>query len=275
MPIQHGIFYESQSSHLCRLHALNGYFGKSKISPQQFIQYQKEYDDEYKKKFNFQTSCAAFDIVSSDQKNIVSFILKKHRVYTRYYSLNQLYGKNINDYIIKILEGDWFFIYNEYHIYGIRRKDNRWFRVDSMGGVRTININSVNQKNIGFIVPVNIKKEFYLNLVLMKNILGGGTVDDITADGITEYLIQKNKENSILGHLEIPLGICMDILETNLLQKNPRHNLSDFNPIQEQVENYQRFISQFTNGKYTDIVLILKYLPDIIFKLTRLKTRYN
>ena len=156
MPIQNGIFYENQSGGLCRLHAINGYFGDARISQQQFLQYQKDYDAEYKIKFNLDSSCSLFDTITSDQKNIVSHILKKHGIYTRYYALNQLYNKNINVNIIKILDGDWFFIYTESHIYGARRVNNIWYRVDSIGGVTQININSLNVKNIGFIVPVDM-----------------------------------------------------------------------------------------------------------------------
>jgi hypothetical protein len=104
------IFYEKQSGGLCRMHSLNGYFGMSKIAPYQFQLYIDDYDKEYKEKYNFDSSCVLFDIVASDQKNIVNFILKRHGIYSRYYALNQLHGKNIKENILDILEGDYFFI---------------------------------------------------------------------------------------------------------------------------------------------------------------------
>lgn len=270
MPIQHGIYYQSQSGGLCRLHSLNGFFGKELITQQQFNDYIKEYDKFYKSLYNFTSSCLSFDIISSDQKNIVSFILKKHNVYTKYYALNQLYGKNINDYIIKILQGDWFFIYNDSHIYGARRLNNIWYIVDSMNGVRPINIGLLNQKNIGFIVPVNIKDEFYRNLKIIKDIFINDNKKTITRELITEYLEQKNKEKLILGELEIPLNLCMDILGTNLIQKK---NSDDFLSIQKQVLNYEKFLSKFTKGNYNNLPLILNYLVDILASLTGLKTK--
>jgi hypothetical protein len=133
-----------------------------------------------------------------------------------------------------------------------------------MCGVIPMDINSLqNEKNIGFIIPVNIKKEFYRNLFLIKTILAGRQ----QLAEIKEFLIQKNKENLILGDLEIPINLCMDILDTNLFIKNN----TEFNPINNIVFRYNKFLSIFTNGKYNDIDLILEYLPDIIFKLISLK----
>lgn len=262
-----GIYYQPQSGGLCRMHSLNAYFEHAKIMPQEFDKYQNEYDEEYKKKYNFQSSCKSFDIVGSDQKNVVSYILKKHNVYTRYYAMNQLHGKNINDNIVKILDGDFFFQYNEGHIWGNRRKDNKWYSVNSMGGVRPININSLSgQKNIGFIVPVDIQTEFYRNLQIIKDLLNNAT----STSEIIKFLSQNNKEKKILGDMEIPLSICMDILETNLLSKS---NAKEFNPIQYQVELYNEFLSQFTKGRYTDLKLIVRYLPTIIQQLTNLKVK--
>lgn len=266
MPLQNGIYYQQQRGGLCRLHSLNGYFGKEQISVDDFNKYQQEYDVEYKRKFNFESSCQNFDIVASDQKNVVSFILKKYNIYSRYYALNEIYGKNFQEKIVNILDGEYFFIYNESHIWGCRQRDDKWFRVDSMGGIQPVNINTLSrEKNIGFIVPVNIQEEFFRNLEIIKSVLGGNP----DKEKIKEFLVQKNKERKIIGELEIPLGICMDILETNLLKNND----SEFAPIQEQVKNYNEFLSQFTKGKYNDIDLILEFLPDTLANLTLLQTK--
>ena len=166
------IFYEPQSGGLCRKHAINAYFGSALISTSEFCEHQVEYDAEYKKKFNLDTSCSAFDIVSSDQKNVVSYILKKYNIYTHYYALNQIYQKDIHQYITKILDGTFFFIYTESHIYGAKLHNNKWHIVDSMSGVRVVNINTLTStKNIGFIVPVNTSAEFYRNVATLQLVL--------------------------------------------------------------------------------------------------------
>lgn len=265
------MYYENQSGGLCRLHSINAYFGEAKINENQFNAYMAEYDAEYKIKFNFESSCKNFDMVSSDQKNIIGYILKKHNVYTKFYALNEIYGKSIQENILKFLKGNYFFIYNEGHIYGARRKcessGDLWFYVDSLSGVRSMNIESLSyEKNIGFIIPVNIQQEFYYNLKIIKCILGN--THGKSLENIKEHLIQKNKEKLILGYLELPLSICMDILETNLIKKND----PEFLPIKHQVIKYNEFISQFTKGKYNDIDLILNFLPETLYNLTLLKT---
>jgi hypothetical protein len=261
------IFFEPQSGGLCRLHSINGYFGSSKITQSEFQIYVNDYDLEYKTKYNLDISCELFDVVSSDQTNIVNYILKRHGIYSRYYALNQIYGKSIQQNIIEILRGEYFFIYNESHIWGCRIYNNQWYKVDSIGGVSSININSLQHtKNIGFIVPVDIKNEFYRNLKIIKNIFN----DDVNS--IEEYLITQNNEKKILGDLEIPLNLCMDILQTNLLSKYSKINLCDFHPIQEQVDMYNTFLSQFTKGNYNNnIDISLKYLPCIVKTLINLK----
>jgi hypothetical protein len=260
------IFFEPQSGGLCRLHSINGYFGSSKITQSEFQIYINDYDLEYKTKYNLDTSCKLFDIVASDQKNIVNYILKRNGIYSRYYALNQLYGKDIQKNLIDILCGEYFFVYNESHIWGCRIHNNQWYTVDSIGGVNSININSLQHtKNIGFIVPVDIKNEFYRNLKIIKNIFNDGV------NIVEEYLITQNKEKKILGDLEIPLNLCMDILDTNLLFKDSKTNLGDFHPIQEQVDRYNTFLSKFTNGNYNNIDLVMEYLPGIVIILLNLK----
>lgn len=261
MPMQHNIFYETQSGGLCRMHSINGYFGTHKISQSQFQEYIKKYDIEYKKKYNFDSSCLSFDLIASDQKNIVNFILKQFGIYSRYFALNQLYRKPLSN-ITDILEGHYFFIYNEGHIWGCRKYNDKWYKVDSLSGVTVININNILcEKNIGFIIPVNIKSEFYRNIKLIKNIINKTP----TIDDIKKYLIQQNKDKKILGDLEIPVNLCMDILDNKSLSKN-----KEFQPIQIYVDVYNEFLSQFTNGNYNNINIILKYLPNIIFTLVSL-----
>lgn len=260
------IYYQRQSGGLCRLHSLNAYFGKEQISIPQFEIYKKEYDVYYKQKFNIESSCSNFDIVNSDQTNIVSYILKKHNVYTKYYALNEIQTqsqKDINKYIISILNGDFFFIYTETHIYGARNYKNKWYNVDSISGVRPMNINGLlHTKNIGFIVPVHIKDEYLKNITLIKVTIApvGG---EITYNDIKEFLVKKHKDKDVLGELEIPLSLCIDILETNMKHKH----VFEFQPIQNQIKKYNEFLAKFSKGKCNDIDLILRYLPDIIIQL--------
>ena len=236
------------------MHSINAYFGRSHITEAEYNTYITEYNAYYKEKFNLDIDCKDFDAISSDQKNLVSFILKKHGIYTRYYAINQLYQKELD--FIKVLKGDFFFIYNENHIYGASKTDT-WYKVDSLSGITRLNIDSLTrEKNIGFIVPVNINDEFYHNLSIIKRIAGSLPCQ--------ELLTKIYGEKKILGELEIPIGICMDIMETNLSGKSA----DEFAPIIRHVKNYNTFIKQFT--KDYSLNLILEYLPDIILSLCNL-----
>ena len=182
------------------MHALNAFFGHSKISISEFINYQTDFDT-YNKKFNITTSCANYDMISSNQKNIVSHILKYHDVYTHYYAINEIYNKSIH-MILDIIKGDFFFTYTQDHIKGIRRENNSWYYVDSLQGITSCDIFSLlHEKNIGFIIPVCIKKEFFRNVKIIKSIIDKPDINIITA-----YIIQKNKEKKNIGYIGNSFG---------------------------------------------------------------------
>jgi hypothetical protein len=254
------MYYEQQRGGLCRLHSLNAYFGCKKISDIKFNDYKKEYDEYYNKHYNIITSCDKYDIINSDQTTIVSFILKKHGAYAKFFALNTMHGKNIN-LITNVLMGDFIFMYNTGHIWGARRKSNtnEWFSLDSLSGIKPLNINTLTQiKNIGFIVPVNMRDELYRNLSILKK--------EINISPI-EYLNKKYKENNLIGDIEVPLNIILDILQTNYNFMTDEDKLK-FNPIQKNIKQYTNFLIEFSKKKSLDI--ILKYLPPILESLLKL-----
>jgi hypothetical protein len=262
------IYYQSQSGGLCRLHSINGYFEEPRISQDQFAKYQTDYDRIYSKKFKHSASCVNFDLVGSDQTTLVSYILKQNGIYSKYFALNEIYQKP-KIIILTLLDGAYFFIYNTTHIWGVRCKNNQWYSVDSIGGVRPTDLQQIiNTKNVGFIIPVNIKTEYYRNLKLIKDTL---KIDkDVNKkEKIIKFITQKHAEGRVLDNLEIPISICIDILETNLAskRKDSKYNSSSFLPIQIQIEHYNDFISQFSNGRYTDLPLIKKYLIPILIQI--------
>jgi hypothetical protein len=263
------IYYQSQTGGLCRLHSLNGYFEEPRISQEQFSIYQNDYDIIYSKKFNSNTSCISFDLVGSDQTTLVSYILKQNGIYSKYIALNEIYQKPKNTILTRLC-GVYFFMYNEGHIWGVRCKNNQWYSVDSISGVSPVNLQQlINTKNVGFIIPVNIKTEYYHNIELINEILQTDKHDINQKEKIIKFITQANVEGRVLDNLEIPISICIDILETNMMikQKNQKYNSSEFLPIQNRIDLYNIFLSQFSNGRYTDLPLIKKYLVPILTQL--------
>ena len=267
--ILYDIYYERQRGGLCKLHSINAYFGKHEIKDEEFVKYKKEYVDEYKKKFNTIPSTDSDDCINSDQTTVISYILKKYNIYTKFYGLNSLFKKDIKKNILDILEGEFFFIYNINHIYGIRKKNNVWYSVDSIAGVKIININTLkNTKNVGFIVPVNKKDELYRNLYKLKKEINIDTINlENRLQKIKDYIIKLDSENKILGEIEVPLSVIIDIMQTNLDYKNSKSQkctLEMYDPIKNLVDRYNEFLPKFSNNNYKNIKLKLEYLPDII-----------
>jgi hypothetical protein len=258
------MYCETQRGGLCRLHSLNAYFEYNKISDITFTEYKKEYDEYYRIKYGINTSCDNYDIINSDQTTIVSFILKKYGIYTKLFAINSLYNKEASN-ILNILSGNFFFIYNNNHIFGIRCKNGIWYTIDSLCGVKVLsNISNIStMKNVGFIVPVNMRSELYRNLDILKH--------NITVNP-SIYLISVFNEKKLLGEIEVPLNLIMDILQTN-------YNIIDisiknkFIPIKKNIEMYNLFLIEFSKKKSIDI--ILNYIPGILKNLLKLNNLDN
>jgi hypothetical protein len=264
MPIDSrtGIFYETQSGGLCRMHSLNAFFEKVKITPSDFKKYVAKYDEYLSTRFNVTTSSAAFDLVNSDQTNLVAYILRQHKVHVRYYALNACYGKPLDK---EIGDADFIFVYNESHIWGMRKKNGLHYKVDSMGGVRRDNISSIaNQKNIGLLVPVDAQLEWNKHVDTINNILNKNNVK--RRRDLVALLTKYNEKKQFLGDMEIPLGVAVSILESNMPDKK-------LEPLVKIIDKYNTFISLVTAGKYGDLALVLKYAPDIIFDISMLRSK--
>lgn len=291
MPVQNGIFYESQRGGLCRLHSINGYFGESKISTELFNQYSQKLDKYIKDKFHEESHCLKFDSVSSDHNILVTFILKHYGVYPRYLHINSVYckpeeiKKHMGD-----LKGDYIFIYNAGHIWGARRKDGQWWKVDSLSGVHKFNINTLsNMRDTGFLIPVVPKQEFFRNVEKIHKILKRDIPEIDPTDRkdaiekISAYLKKISETHHILGDLEIPLGVAMDVLDVvygkvgDYKEDGPETDFkeNEFAPIENIIKNYDEFLYKFTPRKYHDFELKNKYLPEILLTLLKLKINYD
>ena len=258
-----GIFYETQSGGLCRMHSLNAFFGHSKITAGDFQKWIAVYDTYLKKRFNISTSSATFDLTNSDQTNLVSFILKRHKVHARYYALNTVHGKTLDPEVEKAA---FVFVYNAGHIWGIRKLNGKHHKVDSMGGVQPFNIQGLrSMRDIGILVPVPLKYEWNKKIDAINAILDKEGVR--CKKQLVQYLTRLHKEKEILGCLEIPMGVAMSILETNL---SSPPNL-EFKQITNLVTKYNSFLAKFTDGQYNNLGLILEYTPDLIFELVSLQ----
>lgn len=245
------------------MHSLNAFFGHSRISTGDFNKWIAIYDAYLEERFNVSTSSASFDLTNSDQTNLVSFILKRHKVHARYYALNTVHGKPLDPEVEK---AKFVFVYNASHIWGIKKVDNKHYKVDSMGGVQPFNIQGLrSMRDIGILVPVPLKYEWNKKVDTINAILDKEGIK--SKKQLKQYLTRLHKEKEILGLLEIPMGVAMSILETNMSRPpNP-----EFIQITNLVNRYNTFLSKFTDGQYNNLGLILEHVPDIIFELVSLQ----
>ena len=261
MPITNGIYYENQRGGLCRMHSLNAFFGKPKINPGEFKKLMDDFDKQMKAKYKQDISCKDFDMVNSDQNNIVSHVLKQHGYYARYIPINGLAGKTLP---LDDVFGDFIFIYNKSHIWGLKKAQGMWWSVDSNRGVRKTNIYRVTRnKNIGLMIPVNMQKELFKHADAIKNIL---EKEDIKSKSdVIEYLKKLNERKEIMGDLEIHLGIIMDIVEaqTNRVEKNTKYE-----PIYDLLNRYNNFLTDFIEKKYS-LGSLTDHIPGIISLLMK------
>ena len=262
------IYCEHQRGGLCRLHAINAFFGGPQISEAEFKQYAKEMDL-LKSKYD-ESNCLEFDSVSSNHNMLVTYILKKFGYVTRYLPISLDIGshkrraclhQNIEDLVC-----DFFFIYNSNHIWGARRVSDVWYIVDSISGVRRASLASMESANTGFIIPVDAQAEFRRNVTEIRGILDCNNVThDVGA--ISLYISEINAKGLILGDLEVPLSLTIDILETTMKSK-PR---GMFAPVLRLISSYHEFLGKFNPANYHNEFIKLEYIPEIIMTLMRLK----
>ena len=206
MPVhpRYSIYYEKQLGGLCRMHSLNAFFGKAKISPSTFQDWIRLYDLYLKKRFNVNTSSASYDLVNSDQTNLVSFVLKKYKIHVRYYALNSVYGKRLDPEIYK---ANFIFVYNFGHIWGIRKKNRKYYKVDSMSGVSPFGINHITSiKNIGLMVPVSLRSEWNLKVSLIRNILSQNGIHN--KQQLAKYLRMLREKKRNIRKYRNSTGCC-------------------------------------------------------------------
>ena len=156
------IYYQNQRGGLCRMQSLNAYFSRSELDVSEFYKWCNKYQDYLKKRYNYiNIDIKSYDIFPSNQVHLISYIIsQKENIFCllipfkkiseiikeyNYINLKQLLGKSI-----------FFFVFNLSHIWGMRQKDNIWYKVDSIGGVVKCElINIQNDNNIGLIIPRN------------------------------------------------------------------------------------------------------------------------
>jgi hypothetical protein len=246
------------------MHSINAFLGGPFIKESDFNSYITEYDKFMRDMYNIDSKISArdFDLVNSNQTNLVSYILKKKGYYTRYYALNTLYGKKLDT---SDLKGDFIFVFNSGHIWGYKKSGGQWYVVDSLSGVRLSDISSLSTtRDIGVIMPVNGRDEYYRNVAIIRSILDSNKV--YNESQLIDFLKTQYAKKIMLGDLEIPLNLCIDILDSKSDISIPKYI-----GIKELVTDYYDFLSKYVRGNILNVDLACLYIPSIIFRMIKSK----
>jgi hypothetical protein len=283
------MYYERQRGGLCRKHALNGYFGETKISTSEFNNFCVRYDRYMRERYHTKVPCKNFDVVPSNRMTIISFILKLYNINTILIPINdsEVIGKrrikrrekifDINKtkmvhgmtFFLKkrgysslekaIGDGNSIFVFNKGHIWCMKKKDNVWYKIDSLSGVRKMNLSSVqNKKGLGFIIPRSHKMmedDLLFNIVSLRKSLTNINHDDPRS--MTAYLRDIYDKGLLLDSLEVLLGTTVEILEY----------IEDNSLAKRIVKDYSKFIKEYSfmfEKRDTSFRPIEQYIPNII-----------
>jgi hypothetical protein len=148
------LFCERQIGDMCRMHSINNYFGKAFMNESEFFKYCDNYDKIIK----------GLDSKSMDGfaegRSIVSYIMDKKfnkflfliPINSYKASRNHLDIEHYNDLLKKC---NCFFEFNKNHIWVNRKIGNKYYKIDSIGGVNETNVKCLS--NNGYFLVIDRK----------------------------------------------------------------------------------------------------------------------
>ena len=256
------IFWERQEGNLCRKHSLNAYFGCTKISTSKFTDYCNQYNKYIFEKYNIKIDISSSDYVLSNDIGIIPYILKDFtKIYCFHLPINQINESlkimNISSFDSICNTSDYMFAYNHDHIWGLKKVNNSWKKIDSLSGISNINILSIpNEKNVGVIIPRNKENwnnDYNIILEAIKNYIKKMNKNSNNLNEIRDCIIHTWNKNEMLSYLEPLTGTLIDIISCI----SPNHGILGI---------YDKFLKFFEKNK-TDKEFICSWFPLIIDRL--------
>jgi hypothetical protein len=252
-------FYcERQSGGLCRMHALNAYFGCPRLDRAAFEAEIAEYDSKHAGRS--MPSANDYDATTSDSGNIIAHILSKHGVFARIY---QLSAKSKGIAIAKANAYGIAFLYSPDHIWLMKRDDNvardigelcesSWYKIDSLSGVSKCEL-AYTETAIGMIVPTTRLKDEFDEI--------GDELNALVMPDIVDHLIDGFQRKKEIGDAEILMGAACSLLR---LQNNGR---TEYAKLDELFRWYDTFTRNFTGSNCMSLRFILNTVPQIIARI--------
>ena len=176
------IYWERQRGNNCRIHSINAFFGKEKITEKEFYEYCDEYDQIIPglKSRNMDGF--------AEGRCIISYILSKiGEAHTVLIPANKYTGvrKHLDlpryEKMANNKEITSYFEFNPNHVWLNKYipEEKSWYKIDSLSGVNRIDPRIVNNKN-GIILVINQKPTLGNELIYyIKNLTGSKKRDEL------------------------------------------------------------------------------------------------
>lgn len=159
------IYYEPQRGGMCRMHALNAFFGRPELDEQSWAAKVAVFDKTLAGRQAYKgMSFADWDFQVRGM-NAVSMVLLEKGVFARYYAIGELRS-------VSALNPGFSFCFNQGHIWGIRKVGEQWFKVDSIGGVSAFGAAGPSLSGVGFMVPSSPIRAFYECIAELHELVG-------------------------------------------------------------------------------------------------------
>ena len=269
------MFYERQEGGLCRKHSINAFFQEARISTQEFIDLNQKYSRYLEEKYGNKVEIIDNDVVYSNDIGIIPYILyHQENQYCFHFAINQIQETFQHYHIFNAREwledNDFIFIYNPDHIWGMKKENNNWHKIDSLSGIApNQNINNlIHEKNIGIIVPrkKHQQKQDRESILLgINKIISKYTPSTVENESnkleIIHNVIQKMiDEGRNTDWLEPLVGLYMNILDT-INDKSQQEN--------DLIQKYNDFIRHYERNKtdYEYLKINFGYIVNSIINL--------
>ena len=243
------IYQERQRGNMCRLHAINGYFGNTILNDNQFFEYCDEYDKIIEGLYSRNMdgfaegrSIVSYIIDKLDNKYVLLIPIDSYTNARKHIDLNR-YLKIIN------LLGN-YFEFNKDHVWVNKKIENRLYKIDSLSGVHEINQINKFQKRHGYLLVIDDKllyKELEYYIEYLKKIEHQDLFND-------NHEILFCNLYHLLRHIPIDIksANCIDakFMEKLVVINNIKNTLNEFIKCRRynyKLDNYKKILYKIYN----------------------------
>lgn len=236
------IFCERQRGDFCRMHSLNNYIGKSLLNEEEFHKKCDEYDSviDGLRSRNMDGFAEGRSIVSY----IMDILFHKFIIlipYNSYTNSRTHLDMEFYNKIYKKVNG--FFEFNKNHIWINKKVNDRFYKIDSIGGVNEINVKSMGKNGYFLVIDDFLlyeHVEYFINLLKTNN----------EKDKILNEKNEINENDEIIFY---NLYYCLKQIDTNLENKSVEFlNNSKFVSNLSFLDNLKKNLLEFIINKRTN-----------------------